>query len=276
MIIDSHQHFWNYDPIRDSWITEEMQVIRRDFLPPELEMVLKENKVDGSVAVQADPSENETEFLLSLAKENEFIKGIVGWVDLRSGGIEGKLLRFSLNSRLKGFRAITQGQPDDAYFLNKNFLFGISKLNEFNFTYDLLIYHYQFEAAIRFAEKFPDQHFMLDHLGKPDIKGKEFRKWKEHVRIISQHPLLFCKLSGMITEADWQKWRYEDVNPYLEIVAEYFGVDRLCFGSDWPVCLVAGKYAEVLGIVQRFVQQIPEEDRKKVMGENAVKFYNLK
>jgi L-fuconolactonase len=275
MIIDSHQHFWKYDPVRDSWITDDMQVLKKDYLPADLEEVYKVNKVDGSVVVQADQSEKETEFLLSLGNQNAFIKAVVGWTDLKSPQLESKLQDYARFAKLKGFRAITQGQPDEAYFLNKDFHQGISVLNHFNYTYDILIYHYQFKAAIKFVEKFPDQHFMLDHLGKPDIKGQEFKKWKEQIRIMSAHPNLFCKLSGMITEAHWQKWRYEDVNPYLEIAAEYFGVDRLCFGSDWPVCLVAGKYAEVLDIVQKFVRQVSEKDQKKIMAENAIKFYNL-
>jgi L-fuconolactonase len=276
MIIDSHQHFWKYDPVRDSWITWEMQAIRKDFLPADLEPVLIENKVEGSVAVQADQSEKETEFLLSLANENDFIKGVVGWTDLKMPHLEARLEEYYGAAKLKGFRAITQGQPDEAFFLNKDFHQGISLLNQFNYTYDVLIYHYQLKAATKFVEKFPDQLFMLDHLGKPDIKGKEIKKWKEQIRIMSQHPKLFCKLSGMVTEAHWEKWRYEDVNPYLEIAAEYFGVDRLCFGSDWPVCLVAGKYPEVLDIVKRFVRQVPENDRIKILSENTIKFYNLK
>ncbi len=275
MIIDSHQHFWQYDPVRDDWITEEMQVLRKDFLPADLEEVYKENKVDGSIAVQANQSDKETEFLLTLANENNFIKAVVGWVDLKASNLESRLQNYSAFPKLKGVRTITQGQPDEAFFLNKDFKQGVAMLNQFNFTYDILIYHYQFKAAIKFVEKFPDQKFILDHIGKPDIKSKEIKKWKEHIRIISQHPNMFCKLSGIITEADWKTWRYEDVSPYLEIAAEYFGVDRLCYGSDWPVCLVAGKYSEVLNIIQKFNLQVLKEDRKKIMTENAIKFYNL-
>jgi L-fuconolactonase len=273
--IDAHQHFWKFDPVRDSWITDDMQVIQRDFLPDDLFKEINTQKIEGTIAVQAAESETETRFLLELAEENEFIKGVVGWIDLKHEMIDIQLQEWKKFSKLKGFRNITQGKPDDQYFKNKDFQKGIRQLTANQFTYDVLVYHDQLPAAIQFTERFPDQAFILDHLGKPAITAGEIKKWKENIRVLSQHPRTFCKLSGLITEADWKKWRYEDLSPYLEIVGEYFGVDRICFGSDWPVCLLAGSYGEVTGILTRFLQQVNQSDHEKVWGTNAANFYQL-
>ena len=275
MRIDSHQHFWKFDPVRDSWINDDMEKIRRDFLPNDLLVEISKANVEGTIAVQADESETETRFLLELAAENEFIKGVVGWVDLKNELVDLQLHEWKKYPKLKGFRSIIQGRPDDFYFKNKAFQQGMRCLARHRFTYDLLVYHDQLPAAIQFMEKFPDQAFILDHLGKPAIKAGEIKKWKENIRIMAQHPRTFCKLSGLATEADWKKWRYEDLSPYLEIAGEYFGVERLCFGSDWPVCLVAGKYGEISGILTRFLEQVAPDDREKVWGNNAANFYQL-
>ena len=275
MRLDSHQHFWKFDPVRDAWITADMQVIQRDFLPADLLIEINAQKIDGTIAVQADESETETRFLLEQAEENDFIKGVVGWIDLKHEMLDIQLQEWKKFPKLKGFRTITQGKPDDQYFKNKSFQQGIRQLTANRFTYDLLIYHDQFPAAIQFTERFPDQAFMLDHLGKPAITAGEIKRWKEHIRVLSQHPRTFCKLSGLITEADWKKWRYEDLSPYLEIAGEYFGVDRLCFGSDWPVCLLAGSYGKVAEIVTRFLQQLEPADRNKIWGTNAANFYQI-
>jgi len=273
--IDAHQHFWKYDPVKDSWITAEMQKIQRDFLPANLLEEIKAIQIEGTIAIQADESEAETGFLLELAAENDFIKAIVGWIDLKHELIDLQLHEWKKHPKLKGFRAITQGKPDDAYFKNKAFQRGMRCLATHQFTYDLLIYHDQLPAAIQFTEKFPDQAFILDHLGKPAIVAGEFKKWRENIRIMAQHPKTFCKLSGLVTEADWEKWRYEDISPYLEIAGEYFGTDRLCFGSDWPVCLLAGTYSQVSGILTRFLEQLEPVERENIWGNNAANFYQL-
>ncbi len=275
MRIDSHQHFWKFDPVRDSWINDDMEKLRRDFLPKDLSVEISKANIEGTIAVQADESETETLFLLELAAENEFIKGVVGWVDLKNELVDLQLHEWKKYPKLKGFRSIIQGRPDDFYFKNKAFQQGMRYLTSHQFTYDLLVYHDQLPAAIQFMEKFPDQAFILDHLGKPAIKAGEIKKWKENIRIMAQHPRTFCKLSGLATEADWKKWRYEDLSPYLEIAGEYFGVERLCFGSDWPVCLVAGKYDEISGILARFLEQVDPNDREKIWGNNAANFYQL-
>jgi L-fuconolactonase len=275
MIIDAHQHFWKYNPVRDAWITEDMQVIRRDFLPEDLQPTLEKEQVAGTVAVQADESEQETEWLLELAGRHDFMKGVVGWTDLKAPDLPDVLRRYQAYPKLKGFRAITQGKPGDQYFSNKDFIRGVRSLQSHGYSYDLLIYHDQFPEAIRFTDKCPDQSFMLDHFGKPAIIARDMKKWKEHIRILSANPNVYCKISGMVTEADWQTWRYEDIAPYLEIAGEYFGVHRLCFGSDWPVCLLAGTYSQVSGILHRFLEQVRSEERAAVWGGNAVEFYNL-
>ena len=252
-----------------------MHKIQRDFLPANLLEEIESTQIEGTIAVQADESETETDFLLELAEENDFIKAVVGWIDLKHELIDLQLHDRKKHPKLKGFRAITQGKPDDAYFKNKAFQRGMRYLATHQFTYDLLIYHDQLPAAIQFTEKFPDQAFILDHLGKPAIVAGEIKKWRENIRILAQHPKTFCKLSGLVTEADWKKWRYEDLSPYLEIVGEYFGTDRLCFGSDWPVCLLAGTYSEVSGILTRFLKQLEPTERENIWGNNAANFYQL-
>jgi L-fuconolactonase len=274
-IIDSHVHFWNYDLQRHGWISDEMAVIRKDFLPPDAERIFRDNKVEGCVAVQADTTDGETEFLLTKARENGFIKGVVGWTDLCSSELETKLQVYSQEALLKGFREIMQGSPDEQFLANKSFREGLGKLQGFGFTFDLLIYHYQLPATIRLTEKFPEQRFILDHIAKPDIRSGEWKKWKEGIRELARHPNTFCKLSGMITEADYTRWHYDQIKPYMEIVAEFFGTDRLCFGSDWPVCLVAGRYKQVVEVVERFLEQVSPEEREMVMSGNIMQFYNL-
>jgi L-fuconolactonase len=273
--IDAHQHFWKFDPVRDSWITDDMQAIQRDFLPADLFIEINAQKIDGTIAVQAAESETETRFLLELAEENNFIKGVVGWIDLKDELLEVQLHEWKKFSKLKGFRTVTQGKPDELYFKNKFFQKGIRHLTAHRYTYDLLVYHDQLPAAIQFTERFPDQAFILDHIGKPAINAGEIKRWKENIRVLSQHPRTFCKLSGLVTEANWKKWRYEDLSPYLEIAGEYFGADRLCFGSDWPVCLLAGTYSEITEILTRFLKQLDQADREKIWGTNAANFYQL-
>ena len=273
--IDAHIHFWNYDPVRDSWITEEMAVIRRNFTPKDAQKVFAENDVAGCIAVQADQSDHETHYLLQLARENDFIKGVVGWVDFTADQIEEQLHAYKKEPLLKGFRHIIQGQTDEAYFTNKAFIRYMSLLAPLGFTYDVLIYHDQLPQAIRFTEKYPDQRFILDHIAKPAIRHKAWKQWKEDIKELARNPNMYCKLSGMITEADWKQWQYQDLVPYMEIAAEYFGTDRLCFGSDWPVALVAGSYAEVVQVVRQFMAQVPKEAREKVMAGNTATFYKL-
>lgn len=276
MVIDSHQHFWNYQPLRDAWITEDMRAIRTDFTPYDLLRELKENQVDGSVAVQADQSENETSFLVDIAERHDFVKGVVGWIDLQSDTVEERLNFYhSTTSTVKGFRHIVQSETDDNFLLTDKFCRGIGLLKNYSFTYDILIYPKQLPAAIRFVERFPDQKFVLDHIAKPDIKNKKLEPWSGHIRELAAFGNLYCKISGIITEADWNRWQPEDVKPYLDVIFQAFGCNRLMFGSDWPVCLVAGSYGKVKGIITDYIQQFTEEQRQAVMADNAITFYGL-
>ena len=275
MKIDAHQHFWNYDPIKHSWINDEMKVIKRDFSPGDLAPLLKELKFDGTIAVQADETMAETEFLLGLAKKNDYIKAVVGWVDLLKDDVEDELLMLKPQQKLTGFRCIMQVTEDEAYLKNPVFLKNVSRLNQFDFTYDLLVFHQQMESLVRFTDKLPDNRLILDHIGKPDIKNRDIKQWKEHLRILSANPNIYCKLSGMLTEADYQHWTYDDIMPYMEISAEYFGIDRLCFGSDWPVCLLAGSFKQVHDVVDRFAEQLNSTEREKIFGTNTAAFYKI-
>jgi L-fuconolactonase len=272
--IDAHQHFWKFDPVRDSWIDESMQKIQRDFLPEDLLPLLQENQFSGCVAVQASQSEDETNFLVNLAAKNDFIKGVVGWVDLRGVTIEERLSHFSSNKIIKGFRHVVQGEPDD-FMLRKDFQNGISALKQFNFTYDILIFHRQLPAAIELANQFPDQPFVIDHIAKPDIKSGDILLWKKGIQEISKAENISCKISGMVTEADWKNWKTDDLKPYLDIVFENFSADKLMFGSDWPVLNVASNYTEVVKILEDYIAQLSVENQNKIWFQNAISFYKL-
>ena len=274
MRIDAHQHFWNYDPNRDAWINDSMDNIKHDFLPLDLEPNLKENGYDGSVAIQANQSEEETSFLLKLAEEYDFIKGVVGWVDLKNGHISERLAYFSQFQKLVGFRHIVQDEDDD-FMIDKDFRNGIKALSENGYTYDILIYPRQLKAAINLVEEFPEQPFVLDHIAKPDIKNRKFSIWNSLIFELAKFENVYCKVSGMVTEASWQDWKIEDFTPYLDRVFEVFGADRLMIGSDWPVCLLAGTYSNVIGIVDDYLARNLPSQKSKVLGDNAMNFYHL-
>jgi L-fuconolactonase len=276
MKIDAHQHFWRYDAQRDDWITDEMSVLRRDYLPDELLGELATNGMDGCVAVQADQSERETIFLLELAAQRSAIAGVVGWVDLRSADVRARLKYFSQFEKLCGFRHIVQAEPDDQFLLRDDFQRGIASLQEFGFTYDILIYPKQLPAAIKLVEQFPEQRFVIDHMAKPLIKTGELWPWASRMKTIAANPNVFCKLSGLVTEADWHNWQADDFRPYLDVVFEAFGTDRLMFGSDWPVCLLAGSYRKVKQLVADYVTNFTDTDKAKIFGASAIRFYNLK
>lgn len=276
MNIDSHQHFWRYDPGRDAWITDAMALLKRDFLPDELRRELVSNGIDRSVVVQVDQSEAETLLLLGLAEQYKRVTGVVGWVDLRSPRIEERLRYFSTYKKLCGFRHIAQAEPDDRFLVESDFLRGIGRLREFGFTYDILIYPKHLPAAIELVSRFPKQRFVLDHLAKPEIKAGKREPWAEHIRTLAQNKNLFCKVSGMVTEADWRHWKPDDMRPYLDVVFEAFGPERLMFGSDWPVCLLAASYGQVKQLVENYVQPLSTSEKDDIFGGNAIRFYGLK
>jgi L-fuconolactonase len=274
--IDSHQHFWRYDAVRDPWITDAMSLLRRDFLPEELERQCDANGVDACISVQADQSENETLFLLDLAERSKRIAGVVGWVDLRSTRIEERLEYFSKFKKLCGFRHIAQAEPDDRFLVRPEFTRGIGRLHEFGFTYDILIYPKQLAAALELVSRFPEQRFVLDHLAKPEIGSGRREPWDAYMRTIAQNANVFCKVSGLVTEADWLHWKMEDFWPYLDVVFEAFGSERLMFGSDWPVCLLAASYRQVKEVIENYVEAHVAQHKENVFGGNAIRFYGLK
>ncbi|MGQ8875366.1 amidohydrolase family protein [Paenibacillus sp. TSA_86.1] len=275
MKLDAHQHFWNYN-IRDyGWIGEEMSVIQRSFLPEDLQPILTESGLSGCVAVQARQSLEETNWLLELADKHEFIKGVVGWVDLCSEEASSQLEKVAANPWLKGVRHVIQDEPDVKFVLRENFQQGIALLEQYNLAYDLLVSKEQLPYAVELVQKFPQQRFVIDHLAKPDIKAGVISPWKEAMEAMASYSNVHCKLSGMVTEADWNKWTQEDFTPYLDTVLRAFGSERVMYGSDWPVCTVAGTYAEVFNLLQTHVRSLPEAEQQLILGDNCASFYNL-
>jgi L-fuconolactonase len=273
-IIDAHQHCWRYHPVQHAWIDDAMAAIRRDFMPADLEAVLAANGVAGCVAVQADQTEAETDFLLELASRHAFIKGVVGWVDLRSDTVEERLEYYQQFPLLKGFRHILQGE-DPAFMLQPTFLRGISLLQRYGFTYDILVFPQHLPAVLELVKQFPDQPFVIDHIAKPYIKDRRIDGWKKEMQALANYPHLMCKISGMVTEADTRQWKADDFIPYLDAVTNAFGTDRLMYGSDWPVCLVAASYEQVLGIVQNYFSSFSATGQEAVFSKNAAAFYHL-
>lgn len=253
-----------------------MSAIRRDFFPCDLSRELARNGIDATIAVQADQSETETTFLLDLATSDPQIAGVVGWVDLRSPLVEERLEHFSQFEKLCGFRHVVQAEPDENFMSRADFQRGIAALAPFGLTYDILIYPRQIPAAIGLVEKFPEQPFIVDHMAKPEIKSQRVQPWAAQMRELAQNRNVFCKVSGLVTEADWQQWSAGDFRPYLDVVFDAFGPDRLLFGSDWPVCLVAGTYHRVKRLIEDYMQQFSPADHAKIFGANAIQFYQLR
>jgi L-fuconolactonase len=276
MHIDAHQHFWNYDPRAYQWIDETMTPLRRDFLPADLQDELEREGFQGSVAVQARQSLQETRWLLELAAQSPFILGVVGWVDLRSPQAAAHLERLAQNPKLVGIRHIVQSEPDDRFLLQPDFLRGISLLAEFDLAYDILIYPKHLTVAAEFVRRFPEQRFVLDHLAKPEIKSGTINAWNKGMAELAAYPNVYCKLSGLVTEADWNRWKPEDMRPYLDAAFERFGANRLLIGSDWPVCTLAGSYARVMGLVKDYLSGHSEQEREAILGGNAKRFWRLK
>lgn len=275
MKIDAHQHFWKFDAQRDAWITDDMSVLKRDFLPEDLQPLLQQNKFNGCVAVQADTSENETEFLLNLADQHAFIKGVVGWLDLCSDTINERLKHYSKYEKLKGIRHIVQAEPD-GFMLRKDFQRGIAALEQYNLTYDILIFPHQLEDAIALVETFPKQKFIVDHCAKPYIKDGKIKTWQAHIEKLSHFENVACKVSGLTTEANWKTWNNFTFNPYLDVVFNTFGSKRTLFGSDWPVSLLAGNYSETVAVVKDYISRFSEIEQQQIMGLNAKTWYQLK
>ncbi|MBO9564512.1 MAG: amidohydrolase family protein [Niastella sp.] len=274
MVIDAHVHFWKFDKKRDAWITNDMKILQQDYLPEHLAPTLKRNGVDGVVAVQASQEEVETRFLSELAVTHPIIKGVVGWIDLQADNITERLEHFTRYSSIRGYRHVVQAEPDD-FLLRPNFQRGVRALKPYNYTYDVLIYHNQLKPAIEFVSQFPDQKLIIDHCAKPDIRHKKIDEWKVLMKEIAQQPNVYCKLSGLFTEAAWKTWSSAEFYPYLDVVFEAFGTDRLVFGSDWPVMLLSGIYVQWKSLLEKYMENFEAEEKEKVFGLNAKAFYNL-
>jgi L-fuconolactonase len=276
MNIDSHQHFWLYNEEEFGWIDDRMLVLKRNHLPFDLQPELTQIGFSGSVVVQARQSVEETRWLLQLAEENSFIKGVVGWVDLRSeNDLKCQLDEFSRSKKFVGVRHVVHDEPDHIFMLRDDFLKGIGLLKKYNLTYDLLLFPRHLPVAQELVSRFPEQKFVLDHISKPLIKDHLFSPWKDDLFRLAEHTNVWCKLSGMVTEADWQNHTLKDFHSYLDIVFEAFGTDRLMIGSDWPVCLLAGDYQDVMGIVKCYISGMSADIQNKILGGNCIGFYGL-
>lgn len=275
MKIDAHQHFWQYNATDYTWMSPEQDALRRDFLPPDLAPLLSETGFEGSVVIQARQLFAETEWLLDLADRYDLIKAVVGWVDLCSDRVEEQLRACSTRAKLKGMRHVVQDEPDDEFILRPDFQRGIARLAQFGLRYDLLILPRHLANAIALVERFPDQPFVIDHLAKPDIKSGAIEPWATLMRRIAEHPNVSCKLSGLVSVADWKGWKPEDFVPYLDVALEAFEPERLMIASDWPVCTLSGSYHEVMGAVTGYLERLDEGALRAICGESCARFYGI-
>lgn len=274
MRVDAHQHFWRYSNEEYGWIDDRMAAIRRDFLPNDLAPLLRDSGIDATVAVQARQSLVETDWLLDLADENDWIAGVVGWVDLTDPAVEERLERLTFNPKLKGVRHVLQGEPD-AYMAREDFNAGVAKLGRYRLTYDLLVSEQQLSSAIAFVDRHPNQRIVLDHLAKPLIVAQQLEPWRANIRELARRPNLACKLSGLVTEADFDHWTVDQLRPYVETVVEAFGSGRVLFGSDWPVCTVASSYGLWVDTLQQLIAELSKDEQARIFGGNAVNLYRL-
>jgi len=275
MNIDAHQHFWHYSQAEYPWIGPGMERLASDYLPADLAALARPLGIDGSIAVQARQSLAESLWLLELAAANPFIRGVVGWVDLRSPTVADDLAPLITDSNFVGVRHVVQDEPDPRFLLGEDFIRGLRTLHQFGLTYDLLVFPHQLPAAVELAGLLPEQPFVLDHLGKPLIKAGEIASWKQDIQALARHQNVCCKLSGLVTEADWKAWKPDDFGRYLDGAIEAFGPDRLMLGSDWPVCLLAAEYADVVGIVENRISKLSTAEQTAIRGGTAVRFYGL-
>jgi len=276
MYIDAHHHLWNYDPIEYDWIDDSMAVLKKDFLIKELEKTLHLNGFSSSIAVQARQSMDETLWLLKLADKTDLIKGVVGWIDLKSDTLAQQLDELAEHKKLVGFRHVIQGENDPAFMQNPDFIRGLKMLADRGYRYDLLIFSHQLPAAAEMLAQIPNLHVVIDHIAKPDIKSRsDFDTWQQNMAVLAHNAKCYCKLSGMVTEADWLNWHSDDFHPFMQTVLDLFGQDRIMFGSDWPVCLVAADYDQVKSLVLDFINVQAPDAKELILGQNAHKFYQL-
>jgi L-fuconolactonase len=282
-MIDAHQHFWRYSPNTHAWIDATMGVLRRNFLPEDLAPILAAQHVEGCVAVQAAQTLEETRWLLDLSAAHPWIRGVVGWVDLVSPNLDETLESFAANPRLKGVRHIAQDEPDPRYLARADVVRGIARLARFDLAYDVLVRPHQLSAAIELCRALPENVFVLDHLGKPEIAARRFEPWRSELRQLALLPNVSCKLSGLVTEAGWSnsaakpasRASLDDIHAFVDIAIEAFGPKRLMIGSDWPVCLLAADYATTIDVVRARIAALADGERADIQGRTATRVYRL-
>jgi len=273
--IDAHQHFWQYNEWEYGWIGPKMAALRRDFMPGDLRPLQRALGIEGTIAVQARQTVDETDWLLALAEQHPEIRGVVGWVDLCDPTVDRQLEELCAAERLSGVRHVVQDEPDNRFLVREGFCRGIALLAEFGLTYDTLIYPRHLPVACEGVARFADQRFVLDHIAKPPITERRLSPWAEGIRRLAEHPHVYCKVSGMVTEADWESWTEADFHPYLDLVVEAFGGERIMFGSDWPVCTVAGSYRQVMELAYGYAAQFGAAEQAAMGGGNAARFYGF-
>ena len=275
-MIDAHHHLWKYNTRDYGWMDDSMSVLKQAHLPGDLESELTQRGITGTVVVQARQNLDETRWLLEQADQYSFILGVVGWLDLRSPELDKELEEFAGCPKLVGVRHVIHDEPDDDFMLRPDFKRGIAQLEAYELAYDLLLFPRHLERAITLVEQFPQQHFVLDHLGKPLIKAGIMEPWRSDLTRLAAYPNVWCKLSGLVTEADHKQWQYKDLLPYMEVVLDSFGPERIMLGSDWPVCKLAGEYSVVMKIVPDFIEALSQRDQERILYQNAIDCYQLK
>jgi L-fuconolactonase len=275
MKIDTHQHFWNYNDRDYVWMSAPMGKLRRDHLPRDLVPLINAAGIDATIAVQARQCLEESTWLLELADEYPFIRAVVGWADLCSEGIESQLEQLAQHPKLRGVRHVVHDEPDDEFMLRKAFLNGMRKLKRFGLTYDLLLFPRHLPIACNLVKMFPDQPFVLDHIAKPPVRAGQMAPWTTDLKGLAEFPNVFCKISGLVTEGNWNLWRPQDFEPYLDVVLNAFGPRRLMIGSDWPVCTLAADYSSVIDLELDYIAKLSADEQRAILQENPIKFYSL-
>lgn len=273
--IDSHHHLWRYSRQAYPWISPEMKVLERDFLPEDLEPELERHRISGSIAVQARQTMEETSILLAEASQHAWIRGVVGWAPIASQSFPAILERLCEQPKLKGLRHVIQDEPDDDFILGQDFNRGIRRLHATGLVYDILIKEKHLPQTIQFVDRHPEQVFILDHMAKPRIAAQELSPWRERIRELAERENVYCKISGMVTEAAWDNWNAEQLRPYYEIVLENFGPRRLMMGSDWPVCLLATSYSRWIAVLEEWIGALSAAEQSRIVGGTAVDAYRL-
>jgi len=275
MIVDSHQHFWQVGRFDYPWMTPQLNVLCQDYLPATLEPLLAPHGVGQTILVQASNSVPETEWLLSLAENHPFIAGVVGWVDLQRDDVDRELDQFTSHSKFKGVRHLVESEPADDWLTQRAVRKGLDELARRDLSYDLLVHTRHLRYVRQVVEKNPQLRFVIDHVAKPPIKSRDIDEWAALLKEVATAGNVCCKLSGLVTEADWANWRVEDLIPYVDKALEYFGPARLMFGSDWPVCLLAASYDQVLEAFHTLLADLSDQDRELIFSKNAAAFYRL-